>query len=113
MPMRPLVGRGYAPDTRAVSEAVAPMVNACEPRIKSRSKSRRGRSPDLRDPSPPFAMPMRQSDAGVLPVSSDDLLAPHEDDPPGDGQVRPKRNRRRPRSEEHPSELQSLMRISY
>src|SRR3546814_3425631 len=38
MPMRPLVGRGYAPDTRAVSEAVAPMVNACEPRIKSRSK---------------------------------------------------------------------------
>src|SRR3546814_7286796 len=59
MPMRPLVGRGYAPDTRAVSEAVAPMVNACDPRTKVRTKSRRGRSPDLRDPSPPFAMPMR------------------------------------------------------
>src|SRR3546814_18641396 len=59
MPMRPPVGRGYAPDTRAVSEAVAPMVNACDPRTKVRTKSRRGRSPDLRDPSPPFALPMR------------------------------------------------------
>src|SRR3546814_6135937 len=76
MPMRPLVGRGYAPDTRAVSEAVAPMANACDPRTKVRTKSRRGRSPDLRDPS---LMPVRDAH----------------------------------RSEEHTSELQSLMRISY
>src|SRR3546814_19468262 len=46
MPMRPLVGRGYAPDTRPVSEAGAPMVHAFEPRLKSRTKNRRGRSPD-------------------------------------------------------------------
>src|SRR3546814_3873863 len=49
MPMRPPVGRGYAPDTRAVSKAVAPMANACDPRTKVRTKSRRGRRPDLRD----------------------------------------------------------------
>src|SRR3546814_17904526 len=101
MPMRPLVGRGYAPDTRAVSEAVAPIVNACEPRIKRRSKSRRGRSPDLRDPSPPFAMPMRQYDAGVLPTSSDDLLVPHATAPPRDRQVRPKRHRPPPAAPLH------------
>src|SRR3546814_1271505 len=106
MPMRPLVGRGYAPDTRAVSEAVAPMVNACDPRTKVRTKSRRGRSPDLRDPSPPFAMPMRQSDAGVLPVSPNDLLAPHENDPPGDGHVRPKRHQRGPLTHPHPHDQQ-------
>src|SRR3546814_3127534 len=47
-------------------------------------------------------MPMRQSDAGVLPVSPNDLLAPHENDPPGDGQVRPKRNRRGPITALHP-----------
>src|SRR3546814_5090835 len=42
------VGRGYAPDTRAVSEAVAPMGSACEPQIQSRTRSRRGRRLDLR-----------------------------------------------------------------
>src|SRR3546814_6101589 len=66
MPMRPLVGRGYAPDTRAVSESVAPMVNTCDPRTKVRSKTRRGRSPDLRDLSPILAPdarpPARQSE---------------------------------------------------
>src|SRR3546814_17710566 len=62
MPMRPLVGRGYAPDTRAVSEAVAPMANACDPRTKVRTKSRRGRSPDLRDPN---LMPVRDAHASA------------------------------------------------
>src|SRR3546814_9045352 len=45
MPMRPLVGRGYAPDTRAVSEAVAPMVNACDPRPKSEEHTSELQSP--------------------------------------------------------------------
>src|SRR3546814_19977440 len=53
MPMRPPVGRGYAPDTRAVSKAVAPMANACDPRTKVRTKSRRARSTVLREPSVP------------------------------------------------------------
>src|SRR3546814_16864473 len=53
MPMRPLVGRGYAPDTRAVSEAVAPMANACEPRTKVRTNNRRGSSTALLFPRLP------------------------------------------------------------
>src|SRR3546814_2229731 len=48
MPMRPLVGRGHAPDTRAVSAAVAPMGSACELPIQSQTRSRWGRGPDLR-----------------------------------------------------------------
>src|SRR3546814_4327810 len=62
MPMRPPVGRGYAPDTRAVSKAVAPMANACDPRTKVRTKSRRGRRPDLRDPS---LIPVRDAHASA------------------------------------------------
>src|SRR3546814_2061820 len=69
-----LAGRGYAPDTRAVGRGYAPDTHAppetarlnpthgCEPRTKSRSKSRRGRSPDLRDPS---LMPVRDAHASA------------------------------------------------
>src|SRR3546814_11639692 len=41
------VGRGYAPATRAVSEAVAPMASASAPSIQPPTRSPLGRSPDL------------------------------------------------------------------
>src|SRR3546814_20422502 len=43
MPIRPPVGRGYAPDNRAVSEAVAPLVYEC------RSERHRGGQESVRE----------------------------------------------------------------
>src|SRR5690606_37864040 len=51
------------------------------------------RPPDKRGGCPQWAQPAA-SDPRVLPVRPDDLLAPHEDDPPGNRQVRAERNRR-------------------
>src|SRR3546814_12876246 len=48
LPTRPLLGRGYAPDTRAVSEAVAPMGSACDLQIQSQTRSLSARLPALR-----------------------------------------------------------------
>src|SRR3546814_2704914 len=44
----------------------------------------------------------RKSDAGVLPIRANDLLAPPEHDPARDRQVRAEGNRRRPIAPLHP-----------
>src|SRR3546814_2754458 len=126
MPMRPLVGRGYAPDTRAVSEAVAPMGSACDLQIQSRTRSRRGRSPDLRKGAVSavegFDVVVQGGEGAVV---DDHVIRDRQPLPPGglggdhavgEGGVDAVALQHAGvlhRSEEHTSELQSLMRISY
>src|SRR3546814_7894682 len=123
MPMRPRVGRGYAPDTRAVSEAVAPMGSACDLQIQSQTRSRRGRSPDLRKGAVSavegFDVVVQGGEGAII---DDHVVRDRQPLPPGglggdhavgEGGVDAVALQQAGRSEEHTSELQSLMRISY
>src|SRR3546814_8087655 len=93
------------PDTHAPPEtARLNPTHGCEPRTKSRSKSRRGRSPDLRDPS---LMPVRDAHASARRSGLRPRHPRRIQSRCADGE------RVRSRSEEHTSELQSLIRISY